>query len=284
MKISCVVSTHNRESVYKTIDSLCRQTRLPEIIVIDDNSVSPVVVSIAGVTVIRNQTTRGLSVCRNIGYLMAKGDAVAFIDDDAYADSHWIEEIEKSFQQGADITGGVIEPVWEGKRPAWFKDYMDYIIGINTFSRMILGCNFAIRKNLLEKLNYWFEEKLGRKEGNLIAGDETTLFFKARAENCKIFFNEHAITYHMISKKRMTLKYFFIRFFWEGRIEARRVTATKYFVARSWHLLCLVYMILGKMKLKLIENFLIDVFFTIPYFYGMFYELMFGSTDYKNID
>ena len=282
MKTSCVICTHNRETVYQTVESIKKQTHSVELIVIDDNSDKLVNIQDKSVVVIRNEITKGLSVCRNMGYKHSKGKIVAFIDDDAFADPNWIKEIKKCFKKGADIAGGLIKPVWKAKRPWWLKEWMYHLLGVNTPSHMIFGCNFAIRKNLLKEMNYWFEEKLGRKEGNMIAGDETTLFLKARKQNYKILFNEKAIVYHVISKERLSLKYFIPRFFWEGRTEARRGTTREPFIGRLSNLLFYPYRIIkSKFKVSLIEDFLLYIFFSIPYLYGMLHELIFGATDYK---
>lgn len=282
ISFSVVVSTKGRDSVYNTIESLKQQTHPIEIVLINDGSEKPIQLCNTDVLYLKNSKPRGLSICRNMGIKQSSGEVIAFIDDDAFADPNWIKEIKKCFKKGADIAGGLIKPVWKAKRPWWLKEWMYHLLGVNTPSHMIFGCNFAIRKNLLKEMNYWFEEKLGRKEGNMIAGDETTLFLKARKQNYKILFNEKAIVYHVISKERLSLKYFIPRFFWEGRTEARRGTTREPFIGRLSNLLFYPYRIIkSKFKVSLIEDFLLYIFFSIPYLYGMLHELIFGATDYK---
>ncbi|MEM2960616.1 MAG: glycosyltransferase family 2 protein [Candidatus Bathyarchaeia archaeon] len=289
MEISCVICTKGRQSIYKAIDSIIKQTHPVNLIVIDDCSVNQLNIRDRSIKVIRNKTKKGLSVCRNIGYKMSKGDIIVFMDDDAIADPNWLVELEKCFYDGADIAGGLIVPIWEQNKPWWLKESMYNLIGLNEPTHWILGCNFAIRKGLLEKMNRCFEEKLGRKEGNLIAGDETTLFFEAERLGYKILFNEKAIVHHIVSRERLTFYYFIRRFFWEGRTEARRGTAQGYLIGRLQNIL-LGYpskiaksLSLRTFKKDILIDFLVNVFFTVPYLYGILYESLYGATDYGSI-
>jgi len=265
-----------------------KQTHPVNLIVVDDCSALLPNIRGHSIKVIRNQTRKGLSFCRNIGYRASNGDIVAFMDDDAFAEPNWLEELEKCFDNGADIAGGLIVPKWEGNRPWWFKESMYNLVGLNEPTHWILGCNFAIRKGLLEKMNYFFEEKMGRKEGNLIAGDETTLFFTAQRLGYKILFNDRAIVHHIVSKERLTFHYIVKRFFWEGRTETRRRTALGYFIGRLQYILVSFIDTITKVfserssRKSALQNFMINVFFTIPYFYGMLYESVYGATDYMS--
>ncbi|MEM2338353.1 MAG: hypothetical protein QXP06_07160 [Candidatus Bathyarchaeia archaeon] len=54
---------------------------------------------------------------------------MAFIDDDAIADKHWLEEIMKGINMGYDILGGLIKPIYEVPPPKWWdeKDFGCYV-------------------------------------------------------------------------------------------------------------------------------------------------------------
>jgi len=287
MEISCVICTSGRQSIYKAINSIKKQTHPVHLIVVDDCSDHRPNFKDESIMVIRNKTRKGLSICRNIGYEASKVNIVAFMDDDAFADPNWLEELEKCFYNGADIAGGLIVPTWKANKPWWLKESMYNLIGINEPSHFVLGCNFAIRKGLLEEMNCFFKERMGRKEGNLIAGDETTLFFTAERLGYKIVFNERAIIHHNVSKERLTFYYFIRRFFWEGRTESRRGFAQGYLIGRLQYILfyfpyTIVKSFLNSYKKSILEDFLVNVFFTIPYLYGILYESLYGATDYKS--
>ena len=103
--VSVVIPTYNREkSAIVAATSALNQTTSPfEVIVVDDASMSfyRTLPKMAGITYIRLDKNRGANACRNAGIQIAKGDLVAFLDDD----DEWLpQKIEKQLQQ-LDDTG-----------------------------------------------------------------------------------------------------------------------------------------------------------------------------------
>src|SRR5690625_1785415 len=89
--ISVVIPTHNRpEGLKASLDSLLAQTVAPtEVLVIDDGSNPPVSKNVfrnfpksTKTVLLRNSTARGANNARNRGVRTAKGDFIAFLDDD----------------------------------------------------------------------------------------------------------------------------------------------------------------------------------------------------------
>ena len=135
--ISAIICTHNRASyLIKAIQSLVNQTldkSLYEIIIVDNGStddtkriVSEEFASVRNLKYVY-EPILGLSQARNTGWKNAKGKYVAYLDDDAIADSQWIEKILLTFNSvkpthGA--LGGKVEPIWESPRPRWVSDSM----------------------------------------------------------------------------------------------------------------------------------------------------------------
>jgi glycosyltransferase involved in cell wall biosynthesis len=64
----------------------------------------------------------GISNSRNYGVNIAKGEYLAFIDDDAIADKNWLEEIQEGIKTGADILGGPLKPIFEVPPPKWWNE------------------------------------------------------------------------------------------------------------------------------------------------------------------
>ena len=117
MKISVVIPTFNREEHLKNcLSSLLIQTKKPhEILIIDnsDNSYAKKVVNIfeeqfklqnISLYCFKNSKNSG-AIARNLGASKAKGDLIAFLDDDVLLDSNYYEEIEKVFLEHPDALG-----------------------------------------------------------------------------------------------------------------------------------------------------------------------------------
>jgi glycosyltransferase involved in cell wall biosynthesis len=62
---------------------------------------------------ILNEENLGLSQSRNRGTIEARGDIIAFFDDDAVADKNWVEELVRMYEEhDAIAAGGKILPKW----------------------------------------------------------------------------------------------------------------------------------------------------------------------------
>jgi mycofactocin glycosyltransferase len=82
-----------------------------EIIVVDDGSRKKVsdMISSSGVTIIREDESRGPASSRNIGAELAKGELLAFLDADCVAGAEWLRELVPFFQAyGIGAVGGFV--------------------------------------------------------------------------------------------------------------------------------------------------------------------------------
>src|SRR5919197_55125 len=86
--VSVVVPTHNRARLLsRTLRSICAQQSVDfEVVVVDDGSTDDTAAVAAAadtrVKIICNPRPCGVSVARNIGITAARGDWIAFCDDD----------------------------------------------------------------------------------------------------------------------------------------------------------------------------------------------------------
>jgi len=113
MFVSIIICTHRSEryeDLVEAINSLLSQSynNLEIIVVVDGNKelYDKIVVKSgieegdkADVKVILNEENLGLSESRNKGIKEAKGDVIAFFDDDAVADEDWLKELARMYRE-----------------------------------------------------------------------------------------------------------------------------------------------------------------------------------------
>src|SRR5437660_90579 len=108
-KISVVVSTFNGAATIRDTLASLEHLDYPdfEVIVVNDGS-TDATPQIASEYRVRLITTRnqGLSAARNIGIRASTGEIVAFIDDDAYPDLHWLRFLALAFRDGTYVAVG----------------------------------------------------------------------------------------------------------------------------------------------------------------------------------
>ena len=118
-RISVVVCTYNGGRTLHECLSKLQELDYPdfEVIVVNDGS-SDDSAGIAAEFPFRVITTpnRGLSAARNTGWQSSSGDIVAYIDDDAYPDVHWLRYLAISFASTAHaaIGGPNVGPAGDG--------------------------------------------------------------------------------------------------------------------------------------------------------------------------
>lgn len=174
---------------------------------------------------------KGLSNARNIGIKNSKNEIIAFLDDDAIADSKWLTTIVKDFDDSNVVAvGGKIEPLWINGRPKWFPEELDWIVGCTykghpeerCLVRNVIGCNMAFRKDVFQKVGY-FSNYIGRYGTKLLACEEMELCVRVSRTlpNAKILYDPKAKVFHKVHSYRQTYNYLITRAYNEGLSKAK---------------------------------------------------------------
>lgn len=157
----------------------------------------------------------GLHNARHAGAKIARGEILAYTDDDVICDPNWLSELIKPYSdQRVGCVGGKILPKWEVKPPKWVRheryqgnlsllDWRDEIKELKTPG--IYGNNFSIRKSVLFEAGGFNPESFG----DIWLGDgEIGLLRKVLKAGYKVIYAPKAVVWHIIPKERLTIQYF----------------------------------------------------------------------------
>jgi len=237
--IVCAYSNERLPQLKETIASLQKQTYPPSeiVLIIDHNpELQEELERLAGDTlrIAPNSGERGLANARNTGIALAEGEVLAFIDDDAAAESRWLEELVACYQDPDVIgAGGRIEPVWEGgRKPAWLPEEFLWTIGCSYRGmaegsiRNMIGCNMSFRSSVFEEVGP-FNPDIGRLGSQPLGCEETEICIRAleRWPGKKILYAPEALVHHHATLSRQTVHYFARRCYFEGvsKVVVRRL-------------------------------------------------------------
>ncbi|HEY5913335.1 MAG TPA: glycosyltransferase [Verrucomicrobiae bacterium] len=195
--ISVVVCTFNGSRTLRECLAGLEGLQYPglEIIVVDDGSTDSTATIVAefDVRLIRI-ANGGLSNARNVGWQAAKGEIVAFLDDDAAPDAHWLEYLASTFLR-ADYAGvGGPNVAWPGD--GLVAECVDHAPGNPTQvlltdreAEHLPGCNMAFRKSCLDAVG-GFDTRFR------IAGDDVDLCWRLEQRGWKLGFHPAAMVWH----------------------------------------------------------------------------------------
>ena len=186
----------------------------------------------AAVRVVREDRL-GLSHARNRAIAEAAGDYIVFVDDDETPDADWLCAYERCIvRESPDAIGGAIDVQFiDGDRPAWLQDELLGFIGklshgndarvLTDHSTPIFGGNFGFRKAVFEHIGL-FDTELGRRGTANIGGEDTEIYRRLLATNCKVFWIPDSVIYHRIESVKLRRNYFLDLHFRQGRMEGSR--------------------------------------------------------------
>jgi len=201
--VSIVVATYNRESyIINCIKSLLIQSYTPEkreiIVVIDPKTTDRTkeLLSKYPVTILM-ASQGGPASCRNEGVEIAKGEVVAFIDDDSVADEYWLENLISNFSDPEIVgVGGIYPDPNEGV----FHEYYRIDGGLGNLP--VQGKIIVSRENYMTfpTCNVCYLKKVflevGGFDPQLIRGQDRELLWRIIKKGYKLVYDSSAIAYH----------------------------------------------------------------------------------------
>jgi glycosyltransferase involved in cell wall biosynthesis len=236
-QISVAVCTFNRAHVVRgALDSLFLQTLRGdrfEIVIVDNGSNDDtrlVIEEYQGRTVeVRYvwEPRPGIAHARNRAAQEARGEYLAFLDDDAWAEPDWLSMLVESVCTVKPEPACVVGPVileWEGGRPGWFPSKFEpllcsydmgpkgHFLGPHGY---LLTTNVLMRREVLLGLG-GFRTYLGRERGKLLGGEDNEICQRILGAGYGVYYAPTARVHHGVPRERQSERYLMRRVFWDG--------------------------------------------------------------------
>ena len=187
-----------------------------EVIVVDDGSTdgTSAIAETFDVRLIRTEN-RGLSSARNTGCEAASGDIVAYLDDDASPDPHWLHYLVHTLltTDAAGVGGPNLPPPEDGFVATCVANAPGgpvHVLLDDRDAEHVPGCNMALRKSTLAALG-GFDPRFRT------AGDDVDLCWRLRASGQRLAFHPAATVWH---HRRNSLRGYWRQQVGYGRAEA----------------------------------------------------------------
>src|SRR5438876_6906019 len=198
--VSVIVCSYNGARTIRDCLAGLQKLKYPiyEVIVVDDGSTdaTTAIASEYHCRVIRTEN-RGLSNARNAGWQAASGDIVAYIDDDAYPDPHWLHYLAATFLNTTNVThaavgGPNVAPATDGpiaECVAHSPGGPTHVLLADREAEHIPGCNMAFRKSCLKAIG-------GFDPQFRVAGDDVDVCWRLQQRGWTLAFSPAAVVWH----------------------------------------------------------------------------------------
>lgn len=246
MKVTVILCTYNRcgtlETALNSLNSLKVPTAVEwDVLVVDNASTD------GTQKIVRDfcdgypdrfrylfEPQRGKSHALNRGIREARGEVLAFVDDDVTMDAHWL----------GNLTAALRDPVWAGaggrilpaqsiSPPRWLALDGPYSMASMLFAGFDLGdnprqldrppygTNMAFKKEMFDKYG-GFRTDLGPGPGSEIRGEDTEFGGRLIGAGERLRYEPSAVVYHELSENRLTKDFLLAWWFDDGRASIRK--------------------------------------------------------------
>jgi len=243
IQISAIICTHNRDRYLgDAIDSLLNQQGSVdyEVIVVDNASTDrtrEIVKTRQSQPHLHYvyEPTMGLSVARNTGAQTAKGQILAYLDDDAIASPQWLQILNQFYKDHDDvaIAGGKVTLIWPDgvAPPRWVSVEMSGCLGFYDLGAEVVfidnpgltprGLNYSMRRAVWTQMG-GFDSQLGRVGKRLLSNEELQMTERVLEAGWRVAYVPEALVAHNVAPERLCHQWFLNRSWWQGISEYYR--------------------------------------------------------------
>ena len=239
MNVTVILCTYNRCQILADALNSVARSRLPEsvaweVLVVDNNShdrTRDVVADFCGRYPGRFrylfESHPGKSYALNSGIAEARGDIIAFMDDDVTVEPTWLQRLTAPLFDGNWAgSGGRIVPVWNCTSPPWLPDTGQRALApLAIFDlgpepgRLLeapFGTNMAFMKAMFTSYG-GFRTDLGPNPANEIRGEDSEFVSRLLSAGERLWYEPSAIVHHPVPQDRLRREYFQTWWFEKGR-------------------------------------------------------------------
>jgi glucosyl-dolichyl phosphate glucuronosyltransferase len=249
VKISVILCSYNRANSLATALESIAASQMPatvdwELLVVDNNSkdqtrdvVEEFVRRFPSRCRYLFEPRQGKSYALNTGVREARGEILAFVDDDVTVDTKWLQNLSAVFkdEQWAGA-GGRILPERNFIPPAWLSIEGRYalaplaIFSLGTQPDELLeppfGTNMAFRAEVFADVGD-FRTDLGPRPDSELRGEDTEFGMRVLAAGYRLWYEPSAIVYHSLPLHRLEKDYFLAWWYDKARADVRAAEITK---------------------------------------------------------
>jgi glycosyltransferase involved in cell wall biosynthesis len=246
IKVSIITTVYTPErlkDISELLDSLAAQTyKNTETLVVAERSVEladSIKKYIAdkgypSMRVLFNEGEWGSYPSRNLAIGEARGDIIAFVDDDALPFPNWVEQTVKVYDEDSSVAGvtGPILPLWQDKSMKWFPRELYWIFSCTyrevagrTEVRNGFCTNLSFRREAFDSCGR-FKPSLvgggwGRSDWQQPAAQETEFCLRVtRGIGKRIVYDPNVRVRHKVYGYRLSSGFLARRAYWEGYAKA----------------------------------------------------------------
>ncbi len=229
IEVSVLISTYNRAPRLRTaLAALLEQTGdvRCEVIVIDNNSTDDTAGVVAEMSASSPDRIRyvfegrqGKSYALNTGLTLARGQILAFTDDDVRVAPDWLLQVRRSFTTHPDVDyiGGRVLPEWLAPPPKWLtaahwsplalQDYGDAVQAVGVERAVCLvGANLAYRRGVFARVG-GFTPALGRTGDGIGSTEDHDLQLRMWRAGMRGLYDPAIVVHADVTPDRLTREY-----------------------------------------------------------------------------